>query len=90
MSTDDHDDPNPATTGPATGDRTRVLDAREVDGPPFDAIMTALADLDSDERLVLLNGFEPAPLYDVLERRGFAFETERVVADEWRVTIEHA
>lgn len=71
-------------------DGTHVLDAREVDGPPFDAITSALDDLGDGETLVLVNGFEPAPLYDVLERRGFAFETREVADDEWRVTIEHA
>lgn len=66
---------------------TRELDAREIDGPPFGAITAALGDLDGDETLVLVNGFEPEPLYDVLEERGFEYETTRADDDEWRVTI---
>ncbi len=66
---------------------TRTLDAREIDGEPFGHITTALAQLDQDESLLLINSFEPEPLYNVLEQRGFTYETERVDADEWHVLI---
>jgi uncharacterized protein (DUF2249 family) len=68
----------------------RRLDAREIDGEPFSAIMAALDDLGPDERLLLVNSFEPEPLYDVLEDRGFTFETSTVEPDRWHVVIEHA
>ncbi|MBP1986641.1 DUF2249 domain-containing protein [Halolamina salifodinae] len=68
----------------------RTLDAREVDGEPFSHIVGALEELGESETLVLLNNFEPEPLYNVLDRRGFDYETEQVAADEWRVEIEHA
>lgn len=71
-------------------DASRVLDAREIDGEPFGDIVAALESLDDDERLVLVNSFEPVPLYGVLENRGFTHETEQVDADEWHVTVEHA
>ncbi|MFB6302854.1 MAG: DUF2249 domain-containing protein [Haloferacaceae archaeon] len=67
-----------------------VLDAREIDGEPFGAITDALDDLDAGEALLLINSFEPEPLYDVLARRGFAHETRRVADDEWHVVITHA
>lgn len=67
-----------------------VLDARTTDGPPFEPIMEALGELDEDETLVLINGFEPEPLYDVLEQRGFTHDAEQVAPDEWRVRIERA
>lgn len=73
-----------------TGNRsqsTRELDAREIDGEPFGAISSALADLGDDETLVLYNSFEPEPLYEVLDQRGFDHETEQVAPDEWRVEI---
>jgi uncharacterized protein (DUF2249 family) len=66
----------------------RTLDAREVEGEPFGAITAALETLGEEERLRLLNSFEPEPLYAVLERRGFAYETTRVSENEWRVDIE--
>lgn len=68
----------------------RVLDAREVDGEPFGEIMDALADLDPGDSLVVVNGFEPEPLYGVLADRGFAHETRQVAEDEWRVEITRA
>ncbi|WP_435064643.1 DUF2249 domain-containing protein [Halobaculum sp. EA56] len=71
------------------GDDARVLDVRETDAPPFDPISDALDDLDSDGTLVIVNSFEPEPLYDVLDRRGFAHRSEQVGPDEWRVAVEH-
>lgn len=65
------------------------IDVREIAGEPFGPIVAALEDLDRDERLLLVNSFEPEPLYDVLAERGFAFETTRASDDEWRVVIEH-
>ncbi|MFC4405928.1 DUF2249 domain-containing protein [Haloarchaeobius iranensis] len=71
-----------------TDDATQVLDVRDADGQPFDHIDDALAALSGSERLLLVNAFEPVPLYDVLDRRGFEYETERVAPDEWHVAIE--
>lgn len=68
-------------------ERTRALDVRDVDGSPFDAIVGALEALSEDETLVLINSFEPEPLYDVLEARGYTHETTRVADDEWHVSI---
>jgi uncharacterized protein (DUF2249 family) len=73
---------------PAEADRR--LDAREVDGEPFGAIVAALEALGPDERLLLVNAFEPEPLYGVLEDRGFAFETTNPAPDRWHVLIERA
>lgn len=72
-----------------TTDGDIVVDAREID-QPFGEITTALGDLAEGERLVLINSFEPEPLYDVLERQGFTYETTRAGPDEWRVTVERA
>jgi hypothetical protein len=81
------DDPVDAARAPERG---RTLDAREIDGEPFGAIVAALEDLPADETLVLVNSFEPEPLYGVLADRGFDHVTERVADDEVRVYISHA
>lgn len=65
-----------------------VLDVRDREEPPFPVISDALDELGDDERLLLINSFEPRPLYDVLDERGFDYEPERVADDEWRVRIE--
>jgi uncharacterized protein (DUF2249 family) len=70
-------------------DSTRTLDVRDIDGEPFGEIMAALDALPEDDRLVLIAGFEPVPLYDVLADRGFSHDTERGDGGEFRVTIEH-
>ena len=68
----------------------RTLDVRTVDGEPFGEIMSALAALDEGETLELINSFEPVPLYDALQARGFTHDTERVADDEWHVHIRPA
>lgn len=71
-------------------DGTYELDAREIEGEPFDNIMTAVDNLDDDESLVLVNSFEPVPLYNVLEQRGFEHETDQRSEEEWHVSIRPA
>ncbi|GAA0679667.1 DUF2249 domain-containing protein [Natronoarchaeum mannanilyticum] len=73
-----------------SGDGGRELDVREIDGEPFGDIMSALEDLPDGETLTLVNSFEPVPLYEVLERKGYAHETTQVDDDLWRVEIERA
>jgi len=73
-----------------TGEYETVLDAREIDGEPFGDIVAALDSLGDDERMLLINSFEPVPLYDVLESRGFDHETTNPEPDEWHVEITHA
>jgi uncharacterized protein (DUF2249 family) len=73
-----------------TDGETRELDVRETDGEPFGDIVAALDALGERERLVLVNSFEPVPLYDVLERRGFTYEASQAGPEEWRVEITHA
>ena len=65
----------------------RRLDVREIDGEPFDDIVAELETLPDDETLLLVNSFEPEPLYGVLEERGFEYETASPGADLWHVEI---
>ncbi|WP_254863068.1 DUF2249 domain-containing protein [Halovivax gelatinilyticus] len=67
----------------------RTLDVREVDGEPFGPIMTELDALEADETFLLINSFEPKPLFEVLSQRGFSYDSTRVDADEWHVEISH-
>ncbi len=57
---------------------------------PFDRIMAAVAALADDEDLVIVNLFEPVPLYGVMAQRGFAHETARTPEGDWRVTFRRA
>lgn len=83
-------------TTPTPADRVgrtmpeRTLDVREVDGEPFGRIVDELETLTETETLVLINSFEPEPLYTVLDQRGFDHETEQVAEEKWRVEIHHA
>jgi uncharacterized protein (DUF2249 family) len=77
-----------STDNSATADNR--LDVREIDGEPFGDIVAALEELPEDETLLLVNSFEPEPLYNVLEDRGFEFETDNPEPDLWHVEIRHA
>ena len=66
------------------------LDVREIEGKPCDDVMAALEGLDRDESLLLINSFEPEPLYEVLERRGFTYTATNPEPDCWHIEIEHA
>lgn len=71
-----------------TGDRR--IDVRDIEGEPFGDIVDALGALEAGETLLLIADFEPVPLYDVLEARGFTHDTTQVDEAEYHVAIEHA
>jgi uncharacterized protein (DUF2249 family) len=71
-------------------DTDRRLDAREIDGEPFGEIMAALGELPDGESLLLINSFEPEPLYGVLEERGYEHETTNPDPEVWHVEITKA
>ncbi|GAB3663601.1 DUF2249 domain-containing protein [Halopiger thermotolerans] len=73
----------------ATNTADRTLDVREIDGPPFDDIMSALSALNAGERLELIAPFEPKPLYEVLDARGYTHESEQRDG-VWHVFIEES
>lgn len=54
---------------------------------PFEAIMAAIASLAPDQEFLLVNSFEPVPLYRVMDKRGFAHETTEISADEWHIVF---
>jgi uncharacterized protein (DUF2249 family) len=67
-----------------------VLDVREdiaAGREPFGKIMAAVKSLAPAQPLVLVNSFEPVPLYGVLEQQGFAHQAERAADGAWRVTF---
>lgn len=72
------------------GDVDEILDVREIDGEPFSDIMAAVESLGDGEMLLLLNSFEPKPLYGVLEQRGFEYESNRSEEDVWQIEITQA
>jgi uncharacterized protein (DUF2249 family) len=68
----------------------RIVDVRadiQRGEEPFDRIMQAVAVLGAEEELVIVNLFEPVPLYGVLGAQGFSHETQRTADGDWRVTF---
>lgn len=52
---------------------------------PFNAIMSAVESLQPDQEFLLVNSFEPIPLYRVMEKRGFTHQTSGISPDEWHI-----
>src|SRR4051812_13109937 len=71
----------------------QIVDVREDirrGDEPFDRIMQAVAALEDDQELVVVNAFEPVPLYDVLAQQGFSHETIRTAEGDWHVIFRRA
>jgi uncharacterized protein (DUF2249 family) len=67
---------------------TTTLDVREdirAGREPFSKIMAAVAGLAAQENLLIIAPFEPAPLFQVLARQGFAHESKQSPAGDWQV-----
>lgn len=63
-----------------TADKIHQIDVRpmiESGKDPFQNIMAAVKELKDDEILLIINSFEPIPLYSVLGKKGFVNWTEK-------------
>ena len=70
------------------GDKTVTLDVREdirQGREPFERIMAAAGTLQPDDTLLLINSFEPLPLYRVMAQNGFTHWAERTAEGDWKV-----
>jgi uncharacterized protein (DUF2249 family) len=77
-----------STSSAMSFDSVVDLDVREElrkGGEPFSTIMSAVAALREGQVLHLRAPFEPVPLLSVLQKRGFAHESERHADDDWSV-----
>lgn len=54
-------------------------------GEPFNVIMQTVAKIKQGEAFTLETVFEPAPLYDVLKKKGFESETEILSEDHYKI-----
>jgi uncharacterized protein (DUF2249 family) len=65
-----------------------TLDVREdirAGREPFSKIMAAVAGLSSEENLLIIAPFEPAPLFHLLAKQGFSHESKQNSAGDWQV-----
>jgi uncharacterized protein (DUF2249 family) len=68
--------------------KTVTLDVREdirQGREPFERIMTAVGQLGPGDTLLLINSFEPLPLYRVMAQNGFTHWAERTAEGDWKV-----
>lgn len=70
---------------PATIVEADVREDLRAGREPFQRIMAARAEVPDEGALVVRATFEPAPLYRVMGKAGWAHHTERLADDDWRV-----
>ncbi|MBI2916817.1 MAG: DUF2249 domain-containing protein [Chloroflexi bacterium] len=66
------------------------LDVRpdiEKGGDPFNKIMVTVNTLKPGETLEVIAPFEPFPLYDVMESKGFTHSSEPTPDGSWKVVF---
>lgn len=88
-----HGPPWPLAGRPVSTPAPIVIDARPIiaaGGDPFDEIMAAVGALLPGQALVILNSFEPFPLYDRLGALGFEREVDRFPDGDWKVTFRRS
>ena len=67
-----------------------VIDGRQMEPPePFVQTMDALDGVQPGQRVLLLLGREPFPLYRALELNGFVWQTKHTESGEVEVLIQH-
>jgi regulator of cell morphogenesis and NO signaling len=54
---------------------------------PFDVIMKAVDALVPGQSLLLINTFEPTPLFRVMEKRGFTHTSTCIAPEEYRIVF---
>lgn len=67
-----------------------VLDVREDlrnKRDPFNRIIETVNSLGPEDELVIVNIFEPVPLYDVMSRKGYVHHTEKTPEGDWKVVF---
>lgn len=65
-------------------DSFAVIDARELGDDAFSAIMDLAKTINKGEGFCAIQKFEPVPLYNALERRGFEHFTIKISEEEYR------
>jgi uncharacterized protein (DUF2249 family) len=66
-------------------DRDRRCGRISAKGEAFEKIMAAVDRLQPDETLLLINSFEPRPLYRVMVRNGFTHWAEQTADGDWKI-----
>lgn len=67
---------------------TQEIDVRGLPPPePFEQIMHALQTLPAGAELLVRIHREPYPLYDVLRSTGYAWHTDMLADDHFRISI---
>ena len=70
------------------GNKTVTVDVREdirQGKEPFEKIMAAVSQLEPGDTLLLINSFEPLPLYRVMAQNGFSHWAERTADGAWKI-----
>ena len=68
----------------------RIVDGRELEPPePFVQTIEALDSITVGQKVMLLIGREPLPLYRALELNGYSWQTERAADGTFEILMWH-
>ena len=68
----------------------RIVDGRELEPPePFVQTIEALDSITPGQKVMLLIGREPLPLYRALELNGYSWQTERAADGTFEILMWH-
>ena len=68
--------------------RERLLDVRNLEPPePLERVLAEMETLETDERICMVHRREPCILYPILQREGFAHETQVSDEGDYRILI---
>lgn len=54
---------------------------------PFQKIMEAVKDLNTNDTFILHAPFNPVPLFAALKSKGFTHESEEIDSEHWKITF---
>ncbi len=69
----------------AEKDSFEVVDARRLEGNFLPMIKEKAAETPSSQGLHIIQSFKPIPLYAVMKKLGFEYETEKIAKGEYHI-----
>jgi len=69
----------------AEKDSFEVVDARRLEGNFLPMIKEKAAELESGQGMHIIQSFKPIPLYGVMKKLGFEYETEKTAKGEYHI-----
>jgi uncharacterized protein (DUF2249 family) len=65
-----------------------VFDARSLEHPePLERVLALLSEVDAGNSILMIHRREPFPLYGILEKRGYKWNTKEIAENHFEIRI---